>query len=290
MSSSHSREDRTTFNMTYPMYVMPIRVFVQRYGSGERILESHGSLRQKGLVTEWDGASCVLFISHEWTAVEHPDPSGLQTRELCALLVRLASGSTDVSSSWEHQVTFGQRTLIPGRVWKRLLAGGQIWFDYVSAPQPQADGLGVPLPAVSHVLRPEDNSRAREASDHRWGAQDDGPSSTATTPERVATVSQPLFTSVPRRRSVLRAELITAIESIPAYIERCSVFVTFAPTCVPGAYAAGSQLLPTSMVTWGRRGWTRAELRRVSARVALATKSSQHALQLSRRANARRLG
>ena len=53
MSSSHSREDRTTFNMTYPMYVMPIRVFVQRYGSGERILESHGALRrQKGLVTE----------------------------------------------------------------------------------------------------------------------------------------------------------------------------------------------------------------------------------------------
>ena len=90
--------------MTYPMYVMPIRVFVQRYGSGVRILESHGSLWQKGLVTEWDGASCVLFISHEWTAVERPDPSGLQTRELCALLVRLASGSTDVSSSWHTKL------------------------------------------------------------------------------------------------------------------------------------------------------------------------------------------
>ena len=56
MSSSHSREDRTTFNMTYPMYVMPIRVFVQRYGSGERILESHGSLWQKGLWRTRSGA------------------------------------------------------------------------------------------------------------------------------------------------------------------------------------------------------------------------------------------
>ena len=73
--------------------------------------------------------------------------------------------------------------------------------------------------------------------------------------------SHPLFTSVPRRRSTarLRTELITTIESIPAYIERCSVFIIFAPTCVPGALAAGSQFLPESMVAWRRRGWTRAE-------------------------------
>jgi ankyrin repeat protein len=53
------------------------------------------------------------------------------------------------------------------------------------------------------------------------------------------------------------AELNAAIASIPSYIAQCTIFVVFAPTCIPRA--SSSCTVATSYVTWRRRGWTRFE-------------------------------
>ena len=68
------------------MYVMSITAFLERYGAGDRRLEPHGALRRQRLVREWDGASEVLFVSHEWMGTDHPDPDRQQTAALCTFL------------------------------------------------------------------------------------------------------------------------------------------------------------------------------------------------------------
>ena len=132
------------------MFVMSIGSFLERYGTGGRKLESHGALRRQGLVCEWDRTSEVLFISHEWTSVAHPDPDGQQTAELCTFLERLRSGIVDVDLSREHELIKqcksgpGKVTAVRGREWRRRLTAAHIWMDYISAPQPRAPHCGEP--------------------------------------------------------------------------------------------------------------------------------------------------
>ena len=83
--------------MLYPMHIMSVVDFLERYASGDRKLESHQKLKKLGLVTETskellEGAE-LIFVSHEWTGFMHPDPNGHQTRELCLFLQRLRSGA-----------------------------------------------------------------------------------------------------------------------------------------------------------------------------------------------------
>jgi hypothetical protein len=48
----------------YPMHVMRVSAFLDRYGAGERRLESHQLLRRLGLVVPCpDNEEDVLFIS-----------------------------------------------------------------------------------------------------------------------------------------------------------------------------------------------------------------------------------
>ena len=70
-----------TSEVLYPMYVMPITSFLERYGPGQRRLEPHQKLKKLGLVVEyqkaWDNQiGELLFISHEWAGFEHCDPTG----------------------------------------------------------------------------------------------------------------------------------------------------------------------------------------------------------------------
>ena len=58
-------------------------------------------------------------------------------------------------------------------------------------------------------------------------------------------------------KSSLIEELNAAIASIPAYIAQCTIFVVFAPTCIPRS--GSSCTVATSFVSWRRRGWTRFE-------------------------------
>ena len=216
------------------MYVMSITAFLERYGAGNRKLEPHGALRRQQLVREWDGASEVLFVSHEWMGTDHPDPDGQQTAALCTFLDRLRSGIERSEGSWEYQLLakrHSAKRVLGGRVgavraaeWKRRLVTAHIWLDYVSAPQPRApdDGHGCETP-----IRPQPKCSGPFYSP---------PLSPCAGPSQME-------------------ELNAAISSIPSYIARCSIFVVFAPTCVP----ASSPTVATSYVTWRRRGWTRFE-------------------------------
>lgn len=126
---------------TYPMHVMRICAFLERYGSGERRLESHQRLKRLGLVTKLPTVQTenVLFISHEWVGYMHCDPDGAQTRELCMFLRRLQSGEiASVESSWEYQLAHSSKEAVTAAEWVTRLEGAYIWLDYICVPQPHA--------------------------------------------------------------------------------------------------------------------------------------------------------
>ena len=61
----------TSVEMRYPMYVMHVSEFLRL---GE--LEPHQALRDAGKLCTWaPRMKHVIFLSHQWTSYNHPDPS-----------------------------------------------------------------------------------------------------------------------------------------------------------------------------------------------------------------------
>jgi ankyrin repeat protein len=247
------------------MYVMCVDAFLERYKSGERKLEPHQLLKSQGLVGEWDGTSEVLFISHEWLAVMHPDPGGVQTAELCIFLERLQAGCIDADLHWQQIVTttptlpnFRRIALrrVTGAEFKRRMVGAKIWLDYLSVPQLRgADSSAIAAPSATAEV-------SNGVSDHRL--VDSPPSPVCAADHSFASAAHASTIS----SAALHKDLNAAVASIPAYVMRCSIFVTFAPTCVLEEQIAHTSeqigyaptsTRATSNATYRRRGWTRAE-------------------------------
>ena len=123
-------------------------------------------------------ADKVIFISHQWTSFNHPDPKNEQLKALQMTIRNLLSGKTTVRTNWALEMGYGIKKVIYGvlsppdptqtptqskpkpkaqrvdrfepdsyavpdqitgqKEWKELLDDGYIWFDYLSIPQPLA--------------------------------------------------------------------------------------------------------------------------------------------------------
>ena len=75
------------------MFVMLLHVLLKMFG-GQRYpkLSSFDSLKEEGALTEYKYVppdSTIIYISHEWVGLEHPDPKGDQMYHLLLLLERL---------------------------------------------------------------------------------------------------------------------------------------------------------------------------------------------------------
>ena len=99
---AHLKKDsRFQFEMKFPMWAMSVKDFISRYDRKGAILDSHDVLKDEGLLQKMPVGEQkhVIFISHEWYSIHHPDPDGIKLGHLCSMLRRFINGEiTEVST------------------------------------------------------------------------------------------------------------------------------------------------------------------------------------------------
>lgn len=202
---------------------------IELYGDGKRKLDSHQRLLQTGDVVRWNGKmkGKILFISHEWLSLTHPDPESEQITTLLTVLSRLRSGSIErVQSHYLQRILMKENKITRASEWKGMLRSAWIWLDYVCIPQ------------KNHY---EDLETTK----------DDG-TATKCGVRRKSKAEELYWTN----------QLKNAIESLPGYVELSDLVVVLAPTCEhKNRKDEKTGLLQTTCWrSWRGRGWCLAEM------------------------------
>ena len=139
----------------------------------------------------------VLFLSHQWTGLDHPDPTLEQLRVVQRMLVRMMSGHGPTTAPEFARATYlPSRTNITPEDWAAIIPDAYIWMDFFCVPQ-----IGQHLDGDANDMK-------------------------------------------------------LAIDSIPAYVARCSHFLAVVPTVrhndLPG--------VTCDYGSWLERGWCRIEM------------------------------
>jgi hypothetical protein len=92
--------------MLYPMHALAIADLLQLTR-----FPTHQELLKAGKLVEIKDGMDVLFVSHQWLSMQHPDPESNQLRCLLRVLSRLADGKLDVENDYKQQVMFHDRGL-----------------------------------------------------------------------------------------------------------------------------------------------------------------------------------
>ena len=123
-SSKSEEEEEEECPLT--MRVVKLHTMFKRYG-GQRHpkIDTYEEIKMRGEVTEWQyvpSGSIAIYISHEWTGTDHPDPDGTQMYHLLYLLERLQKGEvsrTDMDAF--HSLLYKQNHTTTAEEWKRML-------------------------------------------------------------------------------------------------------------------------------------------------------------------------
>ena len=178
----------------------------------------------------------VAFVSHQWTGFGHPDPSGAQLRHLQRVVRRLRNGELDVNNNVILELIYGFQSCRTAEEWAEKLGGGgfYFWIDYLSIPQPTAEGeqpaaweptMAAPPPGHAGGLDKAAALTRQASSDHRLLA----------TP--------------------LAAQLTDAVDSIPSFITACSEMWVLTPPVVH----CDEVDVCCDFNSWRTRGWCRME-------------------------------
>lgn len=127
---SHEEALEAVRDFRFPMWVLPIRSFLEM--SGPPL--SHQELQDHGKLVQWKPGMFTIFISHEWLGSEHADPTGTQVEVLRKALRRLIDENVTVYSNIQSIFFQSNFQKISAEVTKQL-QDGYIWFDWFSIPQ-----------------------------------------------------------------------------------------------------------------------------------------------------------
>ena len=90
------RHDEERKKRTAKVYVMLLQILLKRYGGRRHPkIDPFNVLMNEKLLTELTfvpRGSVILYISHQWVGIHHPDPRGDQFYHLLLLLERLLKG------------------------------------------------------------------------------------------------------------------------------------------------------------------------------------------------------
>ena len=117
---------------TYPLYAMqvPTLLSLDRW-------EPHQDLVLAGKVVEMTPELLkekdVIFVSHQWTAFNHPDPMGEQLRALQLIINNLLTGKHSVESNFWLNTVYGTLERLTPEMWQARLPEMFVWFDYISS-------------------------------------------------------------------------------------------------------------------------------------------------------------
>ena len=195
------------------MWLLPMKTFFEL---NEFVV--HQDLLERGALVQYNPRlhdERVVFVSHQWTSFDLPDPSGEQFHCLKMALQRLASGRIKKVKSTNFSKHFVSYDIsVDGKTWKETLPDMFIWFDFMSVPQPAAEEMRL------NGSRSSDHCR-RATSDHRVSScrrmnEDD---ETSTTSQDAAKAKIDHLSEGLRR----------AVDSIAAYVECASLVIILAP-------------------------------------------------------------
>ena len=127
---------------TLPMYVVQLHTLIKRYG-GQRYpkVDSYEAFSKRGELIIWKyipAGSTVIFISHEWTSTNDPDPDGNQMFHLLTLFERLRQGMihrTDMNAL--HSLIYKHNHTTTAEEWKHMLSSNKtfVWYDGFCIPK-----------------------------------------------------------------------------------------------------------------------------------------------------------
>ncbi|CAE7213628.1 ANKRD50, partial [Symbiodinium natans] len=112
-----------------PMWVIPIADVLTMVGPPP----SHQKLMEQGRLVECKLDFLVIFVSHQWLGLRHPDSAGEQLRVLQDALRNITSGNLQVENDVMSQMTLKFRKLSPAE--RDRLAHAYIWMDWFCVPQ-----------------------------------------------------------------------------------------------------------------------------------------------------------
>ena len=129
------RHDEERKKRTAKVYVMLLQILLKRYGGRRHpVLDSFETLMKRRLLTELTFVprdSVIIYISHQWVGINHPDPRGDQFYHLVLLLERLLRGDIDrTDMDAFHSLLYKHNYTTTAEDWKRMLDPEKTFIFY----------------------------------------------------------------------------------------------------------------------------------------------------------------
>ena len=126
---SLGRRGPTAIAAKAPMWLMPANEFLALDA-----LRPQQELAAEGKMVVWQPSmETVFFVSHQWTALDHPDHSGLQLRTFQRLLERMLAGTCpETAPGFIDAVSLRSNVKVSPTTWRKLAKDAYIWMDYIS--------------------------------------------------------------------------------------------------------------------------------------------------------------
>ena len=206
---------------TYPFYAMRVKDLMEltEWLPHQKLLAA-GKLINLGADPTAAKGREVIFVSHQWTAFDHPDPACSQLQALQRVLRKLLTGGLEVRTNGMLEAIYGIKVITPGTAWQAMLPEALIWIDYACMPQPSVEDD----PA-------EQASDGAQVQDHR------------------------LLANASEAKQRVIEQLTAAVDSIPSYVERCSQMWVL----VPATEHKDLPETTCDLYSWRSRGWCRME-------------------------------
>eukprot|EP00397_Hematodinium_sp_SG-2012_P020206 GEMP01020804.1.p1 GENE.GEMP01020804.1~~GEMP01020804.1.p1 ORF type:complete len:636 (+),score=87.78 GEMP01020804.1:295-2202(+) len=133
VTSHRAKVSRTGSLFGFPMYCVPLSTVLRM-----KSVEKHEVLRARGLLVKHNlgDDEPVIFVSHQWLSVNHPDPEAEQFAVLQGAIRNLLAGYV-VRSDWLHSL-IATRDEVDGS-WATFLQNALVWYDYFSVPQEESN-------------------------------------------------------------------------------------------------------------------------------------------------------
>ena len=134
-------EEKDLDILSFNMFVMLFHILLKRYGGRRHPkLDDFETLTKERALTELayvPPGSTIIYVSHQWAGINHPDPRGDQMYHLILLLERLMRGDVDrTDMDTFHSLLYKQYHTTTAEEWKCMLDPEKtyIWYDGFCTP------------------------------------------------------------------------------------------------------------------------------------------------------------
>ena len=137
------------------------KLFGDKNDRAKNINVCHQDLLKRGALTRFEDlplGAFVIFISHQWTGFDHPDPKGIHMKCMIKMFRQLRDGRFDVHADPFHTILYQEKHRTTSEELSHLFSNAFVWYDFWSQPQPTLEES----PDLAKVLR-KDLFRAIES-------------------------------------------------------------------------------------------------------------------------------